>query len=78
MSNFTQEDLVQYLYRETSDHKTVAIGVALESDWDLRDSFEQIIACQKNLEAVHLSPRAEAVDKILQHITKKQGQLYSH
>lgn len=78
MSNFTQEDLVQYLYRETSEHKTEAIGVALENDWDLRDSFEQILSCQKTLEEVHLSPSVEAVNRILQHVTKKQGQLYSH
>ena len=72
MTNFTQEDLVQYLYRETSENKTVAIGVALETDWDLRDAFEQIVICQKNLEEVNLSPRTEAVNKILQHITKSQ------
>ncbi|MEP6951406.1 MAG: hypothetical protein ABI863_19105 [Ginsengibacter sp.] len=78
MSNFTQEDLVQYIYRETSEHKTVAIGVALETDWALRDSFEQFLSCQKNLEEVHLSPRNEAIDRILQHTTKKQGQLHPH
>ena len=77
MTKFTPEDLVQYLYKETSEQKTAAIRVALETDWDLRDSFEQISSGQKNLEEVNLSPRDEAVNKILQHITKKQGQLYS-
>lgn len=78
MMNFTPEDLVQYLYRETSEHKTVAIRIALETDWDLRDSFEQILSSQKNLEDVLLSPREEAVNNILQHVTKQQGQLHSH
>jgi hypothetical protein len=50
----------------------------LETDWDLRDSFEQISSGQKNLEEINLSPRDEAVNKILQHITKKQGQLFPH
>lgn len=78
MSDFTQEDLVQYMYRETSERKTIAIGVALETDWDLRDSFEQFLSCQKNLEEVHLSPRNEAIDRILQHTSNRQGQLHSH
>jgi hypothetical protein len=78
MTKFTQEDLVQYLYRETSEQKTAAINVALDNDWDLQDSFEQISSTLNNLEEVNLSPRDEAVNRILQHITKKQGQLYSH
>jgi hypothetical protein len=78
MTKFTQEDLVQYLYKETSDQKTASIRVALETDWDLRDSFEQILSGQKNLEKVNFSPRDEAVNKILEHIAKKQSQLHSH
>jgi hypothetical protein len=78
MTKFTPEDLVQYLYRETSVQKTAAIQAALNIDWNLRESFEQIVAGQKNLEEIKLSPRDEAVNKILQHTSKKAGQLYSH
>ena len=78
MTKFTQEDLVQYLYKETSEQKTAAIRIALQTDWDLRDSFEQISSGQKNLEKVNLSPRNEAVNRILQHTVKKQDQIYSH
>ena len=78
MTKFTPEDLVQYLYNETSVQKTAAIKAALDTDWDLRESFEQIIAGQRNLEEINLSPREEAVNKILQHTSKKVGQLHSH
>jgi hypothetical protein len=78
MTKFTPEDLVQYLYRETSVQKTAAIQAALNIDWNLRESFEQIVAGQKNLEEIKLSPRDEVVNKILQHTSKKAGQLYSH
>ncbi len=78
MNTFTQEDLIQYLYRETSVQKTAAINVALENDWKLRESLEQISFAQKNLEEVNLSPREETISKILSHISKKQGQLYPH
>jgi hypothetical protein len=78
MTKFTQDDLLQYLYKETSEQKTAAITAALETDWNLRDSFEQILSAQKNLEEINLSPRDEAVNKVLQHTTKKEGQLFSH
>lgn len=78
MTKFTPEDLVQYLYKETSVQKTAAIKAALNRDWDLQESFQQIIAAQKNLEEIKLSPREEAVNRILQHTSKKLGQLHSH
>ncbi len=78
MTKFTQEDLLQYLYKETSQHKTAAIEAALETDWNLRYSLSQLSSAQKNLEDINLSPRDETVNKILQHITKKEGQLHSH
>jgi hypothetical protein len=78
MTKFTPEDLVQYLYNETSVQKTAAIRAALDEDWDLQESFEHIIDGQKNLEEISLSPREEAVNKILQYTSKKVGQLHSH
>ncbi len=78
MTKFTPEDLVQYLYNETSVQKTAAIRAALEENWDLQEYFEHIIDGQKNLEEVNLSPRDEAVNKILQYTSKKVGQLHSH
>ncbi|MEO8764764.1 MAG: hypothetical protein ABI416_10775 [Ginsengibacter sp.] len=78
MNKFTQLDLVKYLYGESSQEKLAAINVALETDWHLRDSFEQIEAGKKNLEEVQLSPREEVVNRILQYIPKKVGQLFPH
>lgn len=78
MNKFSPEDLVQYLYKETSERKTEAIKAALEIDWDLQESFKQLQAGQENLEEVALFPREEAVNKILQHISRKEGQLHSH
>ena len=78
MNKITQEDLVQYLYKETSERKTAAIKVALENDWRLRESFDQLSSAQKNLEEISLSPREETINAILNHTTKKEGQLYPH
>lgn len=78
MTKFKAEDLIQYLYKETSVQKTAAIEAALETDWDLLESLELIKSGQQNLETINLSPREEAVNRILQHTTKKVGQLHSH
>ena len=78
MNKFSPEDLVEYLYKETSERKTAAIKAALEIDWDLQESYKQLQAAQENLEKVVLSPREEAVNKILQHVSRKNGQLHSH
>ena len=64
MHNFTPEDLVQYLYRETSPEKTTAIKAALETDWTLSEMYDVIVSAQNRLEAFELAPRQEAVNNI--------------
>ena len=78
MTKITQEDLVRYLYNETSDTKSELVRDALESDMNLRDSFETLLASKKTLENVDFSPRPESVDKILQYAGKQERHLHSH
>jgi len=78
MHNFTPEDLVQYLYNETSPEKTTAIKAALETDWTLREMYDVIVSAQKRLEAFELSPREEAVNNILRHAEKAISELNPH
>ena len=40
--NFTPEDLVQYLYKETTHEQNIAIENAMAADWTLREKFEVI------------------------------------
>lgn len=70
MHSFTPEDLLQYLYKETSPEKTFAIAAALESDWSLREKLEVITSAQQRLEKLNLSPRKKAVDNILKYAAK--------
>ena len=37
MTRYTPEDLLQYLYKETSASETSAIEEALKQDWTLRE-----------------------------------------
>ena len=75
MHNFTPEDLLQYLYNETSPSQTAEIKAALESDWSLREKFEVITSTQKRLEALKMSPSKQTIENILNYAEKAVGEL---
>jgi hypothetical protein len=70
MHSFTQEELLQYLYNETSIEKTAAIKAALLNDWNLREKFDLLTSAQQNLEVIKLSPRKQTIDNILNYAEK--------
>lgn len=67
MSIFTPEDLLLYLYKETSPDQNAAIEAALKQDWALSEKLatlqESIIELDQPLE----SPRTEVVLKVLSY-----------
>jgi len=75
MHNFTPEDLLLYLYKETSPTQTAEIKAALESDWSLREKFEVITSAQQRLEALKMSPSQQTIDKIMNYAEKAIGEL---
>ena len=77
MHSFTQEDLLQYLYNETSAEKATAIKEALVNDWDLREKFNFLSSAQQNLEVIKLSPRKQTIDFILNYAEKDVEELTS-
>ena len=78
MNIITPEDLVQYLYYETSTPKTEAIQAALEADLELRETYEVMATAKKQLDDIKVKPRDEAVKKILEHEEKLINHLYPH
>ncbi|MGC4100245.1 hypothetical protein [Ferruginibacter sp.] len=75
MQNFTPEDLLLYLYNETSPAQTAAIKAALENDWSLREKFEVITAAQSKLETLKMSPSQQTIDNILNYAEKAVSEL---
>ena len=75
MHNFTPEDLLQYLYNETSPTKTADIKAALETDWSLREKFEVISSAQQRLEPLKMSPSQQTIDNIVNYAEKAIGVL---
>lgn len=77
MHSFTQEELLQYLYNETSTEKTAAIKAALLNDWNLREKMEMLTSAQQNLEVIKLSPRKQTIDSILSYAERGVEELSS-
>lgn len=74
MPLYTPEDLLQYLYKETSPLENVAIETALSEDWTLREKYEVLLASVKSLDSATESPRQELVLKVLAYARKTMTQ----
>ena len=70
MNSITPDDLLLFLYNETPPEMTIAIKSALESDYRLQESMNELIISMESLEEVSYSPRQQSVDKILAYGTK--------
>ncbi len=57
MQNFTPEDLILYLYKETSLELTNQIEEVLKSDWTLREKLTVLKTSQERLDKLVVSPR---------------------
>lgn len=71
MTNFTPEDLLLYLYKETSLKKSAAIKAALEKDWTLREKLNVLQASMQRLDKLTESPRTEVVLNVLNRAREK-------
>jgi len=67
MPIYTTEELIQYLYRETTAEKTRAIEQAIQSDWIVREKFEALKESMEQLDTLTVSPRAQSVMAILNY-----------
>jgi len=71
---FTQEELVQYLYNETSHERSAAIEAALQTDWTLREKFEILQHSVQMLNTRTESPRTQTVMNIMNYARETMGE----
>jgi flagellin-specific chaperone FliS len=71
---FTQEELVQYLYNETSHETSAAIEAALQNDWTLREKLEVLQHSVQMLDTTLESPRTQTVLSILNYARETMGE----
>jgi hypothetical protein len=71
MTNFTPEDLIQYLYQEASPQKAAAIAEALKHDWTLREKLAVLRTSMERLNSIREAPRTEVVLNVLAYAREK-------
>ena len=77
-SLFTPEELIHYLYRETSPARTAQIEEALLNDWTLREKLEVLQNSIQMLERPLESPRTEAVMNVLNYARETVTESVQH
>lgn len=72
MHNYSPEDLILYLYKETSPQATAAIEKALEEDWTLREKLGVLKTSMERLNSITVSPRTEIVLNVLRYARESE------
>ena len=72
MHYFTPEDLLMYLYKESSTEQATAIEEALKKDWSLREKLAVMKTAMERLNNLSVSPRTEAVLAVLKYAATGQ------
>ena len=70
MTNFTPEDLLLYLYKETTKEQTAEIEKALKKDWTLREKLNVLKTSMQRLNKIKENPRTEVVLNVLNYARK--------
>lgn len=74
MTNFTPEDLLLYLYKESTPEQTAAIEEALQKDWTLREKMTVLKASMQRLDKITVTPRTEVVLNVLNYAREVSAQ----
>lgn len=74
MTNFTPEDLLLYLYKETSAQQTIAIEAALQKDWTLREKMNVLKISMQRLDKITTSPRTEVILNVLNYAREQAAE----
>jgi hypothetical protein len=75
---FTPEELIQYLYKETSPARTAQIEEVLQHDWTLREKLEVLKNTLQVIDRPLESPRTEAVMNVLNYARESVSESVQH
>ena len=64
---FTQNDLIRFIYHETSEAEERDLNKALICDSDLQGQYKELVAVKSHLDKSQLEPSAIAVQNILSY-----------
>lgn len=75
MHSIKSEDLLLYLYGETSKEATKTIEAALQSDWSLQEKLELLKAGIQELDTIQYKPSQRSINQILNYAHKSVEEL---
>lgn len=78
MQSITSEDLLLYLYGETTPQQSKAIASALQSDWNLKEKYELLKVSIDELSEISFGPEQKTIDNIMAYAQKTTEILASH
>lgn len=65
--NFTQLDLIRFIYKETSATESMAISEAIDNDPLLAEEYETLYGGYQHLPKAKFSPKPMTLQSILRH-----------
>jgi hypothetical protein len=75
ITTFTQNDLIRFLYHETTEEETKEINKALLCDSDLQAQYTALASAAKGIEKAELQPSSETILNILSYSRSFQEKL---
>lgn len=69
MNTIKTEDLIRFLYNETSTKENLLIESALAYDFNLKEEYNSLKASIDELNSFSLSPSEQSVNRILSHLS---------
>ena len=76
IKTFTQNDLMRYLYHETTEKEEQEINKALLTDTELRNLYSSMLAMKNEMDKAQLEPSPATVMNILNY--SRSGQHQKH
>lgn len=67
IKTFTQDDLVRYIYKETTKEENFEIEQAMLFDEVLADEYDELKSVVSSLDAIQVEPSARSVETILSY-----------
>ena len=68
MNTIKTEDLIRFLYNETSNKENLLIESALAYDFKLKEEYNSLKEAIDELKSFSLSPSEQSVNRILSHL----------
>ena len=65
---FTRNDLIRFIYRETTEEETQEISRCLSSDAELERQYRELLITTKGLQKARLEPSADVVANIMNYV----------